>query len=121
MGTLTDNLLKLTEFPFSYSLIGLLALIFGEGLHLEEDALAKLGPLIILMGFVATTLSITDPLGALQRWLLRRSERTTGWIIFGHYYLEYIKPHNRLNLLDYLAREEGISQEEIIGISKTAH
>ena len=36
MGTLGDNLLKLTEFPFSYSLIGLLALIFGEGLNLEE-------------------------------------------------------------------------------------
>jgi hypothetical protein len=70
MGTLGDNLLKLTEFPFSYSLIGLLALIFGEGLSPGEDPLIRLGPLLILMGLVATVLSITDPIGALQkRWL----------------------------------------------------
>ena len=37
MGTFTDNLLKHTEFPFSYSFIGLLALIFGEGLNLEGE------------------------------------------------------------------------------------
>jgi len=36
MGEFTQNLLKLTEFPFSYSLIGLLALIFGQGINLEE-------------------------------------------------------------------------------------
>jgi hypothetical protein len=72
MGTFTDNLLKLTEFPFSYSFIGLLALIFGQGLNFgEEDFLARLAPLLILMGFVATTLSITDPIGALQKGLLK--------------------------------------------------
>jgi hypothetical protein len=70
MGTLGDTLLKLTEFPFSYSLIGLLALIFGNGLNLEEGSLDKLGPLLILMGFIATTLSITDPIGALQKLFL---------------------------------------------------
>jgi|SRR5215216_7753301 len=70
MGTLTDNLLKLTEFPFSYSLISLLTLIFlREGLL--DQPLEKLAPLLILMGFVATTLSIIDPLGALQKRLLK--------------------------------------------------
>ena len=58
MGTFTDNLLMLTEFPFSYSFIGLLALIFGKGIDVE-DPLANLGSLLILMGFVATTLAIT--------------------------------------------------------------
>jgi hypothetical protein len=72
MGSLGDNLLKLTEFPFSYSLIGLLALIFGQGLNPEEGSLDNLGPLLILMGFVATTLSITDPVGGLQRLFLVR-------------------------------------------------
>jgi hypothetical protein len=70
MGSLGDNLLKLTEFPFSYSFIGLLALIFGQGLNLDEPSLDTLGPLLILMGFVATTLSITDPIGALQKLFL---------------------------------------------------
>lgn len=45
--------------------IGLLALISGQGLDLENFSLAKAGPLLILMGFVATTLSICDPFGAL--------------------------------------------------------
>jgi hypothetical protein len=77
MGTFTDNLLKLTEFPFSYSFIGLLALIFGEGLNFgDEEFFNKLGPLLILMGFVATTLSITDPIGALQNLLLRSDSLT---------------------------------------------
>jgi hypothetical protein len=67
MGEFTQNLLKLTEFPFSYSLLGLLSLIFGQGINSEELSIAKFGPLLILMGFVATTLSVCDPLGALQR------------------------------------------------------
>jgi hypothetical protein len=68
MGSLGDNLLKLIEFPFSYSLIGVLALTFGgKGLLNDEPSL---GPLLILMGFVATTLSITDPIGAFQKLFL---------------------------------------------------
>ena len=71
MGEFTQNLLKLTEFPFSYSFIGLLALIFGQGTNLEELSLAKIGPLLILMGLVVTTLSICDPVGALQRRIIK--------------------------------------------------
>jgi hypothetical protein len=69
MGTFTDNLLKLTEFPFSYSLIGLLAfIIYRHGvLTLDTEQIA---PLLILMGFVATTLSMTDPVGIfIKEWL----------------------------------------------------
>jgi hypothetical protein len=50
MGGFTENLLKLTEFPFSYSLIGLLALIFGQGIDLEELSFTKIGPFLILIG-----------------------------------------------------------------------
>lgn len=78
MGDFTQNLLKLTEFPFSYSLIGLFALIAGQGTNIEELSFAKVGPLFILMGFVATTLSIVDPVGALQRLLIRG--RSLDWI-----------------------------------------
>ena len=54
MGTLGDNLLKLKEFPFSYSFIGLLAFIsFGEGFL--NQPIKRLSTLLILMGFVATT------------------------------------------------------------------
>lgn len=68
MGTFTDNLLKLTEFPFSYSFIGVLVLIAGgKGLLNEELSLANLGPLLILIGFVATTQAIVDPICITQK------------------------------------------------------
>jgi hypothetical protein len=110
MGSFTDNLLKLTEFPFSYSFITLLVLIISssstedalpattappattttenqsaqddqtalDGLDDGEDEpslLEKYGPLLILMGFVATTLSISDPVGRLQKAVLVRGDR----------------------------------------------
>lgn len=71
MGEFTQNLLKLTEFPFSYSLIGLLSLIFANGSNSEDLSFEKIGPLFILMGFVATTLSICDPVGAVQRIMIK--------------------------------------------------
>jgi hypothetical protein len=71
MSEFTQNLLKLTEFPFSYSLIGLIALIAGPGINLDGLSFAKVGPLFILMGFVATTLSIVDPVGAFQRAVIK--------------------------------------------------
>jgi hypothetical protein len=45
-------------------------LISGQGINLGEAALDALGPLLIIMGFVATTLSITDPVGRLQKLYL---------------------------------------------------
>jgi len=67
--------------------IGLLALISGQGLDLENFSLAKAGPLLILMGFVATTLSICDPSGALQKrmpvTMLGNRHSTSGkWRLF---------------------------------------
>lgn len=72
MGEFTQNLLKLTEFPFSYSLMGLLALIFGQSTSAgEEFSFVRISPLLILTGFVATTLSICDPVGVLQRLIVK--------------------------------------------------
>jgi hypothetical protein len=50
--------------------MGLLALIFGQGTNLELS-LTKIGPLLILIGFVATTLSICDPVGELQQLIIK--------------------------------------------------
>jgi hypothetical protein len=96
MGTLTDNLLKLTEFPFSYSFIGLLILVFtqppvdsgsqaqqsnstdtGPGFF-SEESLANYLPIVVLMGFFASTLSIVDPIGYLQKTVL------IGWFSLTH-------------------------------------
>lgn len=78
MGEFTQNLLKLTDYPFSYSLISLLALMVGYGDKPDEFSFDVIGPLFVLMGFVATTLSICDPIGVLQRTLLKS---TTSYIL----------------------------------------
>ena len=44
---------------------------FGQGLNLENLSFTKIGPLLILMGFLATTLSICDPIGAIQRSIIK--------------------------------------------------
>lgn len=77
MGEFSQSLLKLTEFPFSYSLIGLLGLIFGQGANVEELSFESMGPLLFLIVFVATTLSICDPVGALQKLIIKG--RNVGW------------------------------------------
>jgi hypothetical protein len=88
MGEFSANLLKLTEFPFSYSLIGLLALIFGEGINLEELSFAKIGPILILIGFMATTLSVCDPVGAFQRLIIKGRKLPYTKIVKGSSYLD---------------------------------
>jgi hypothetical protein len=62
MGEFTQNLLKLTDFPFSYSLLTLIAQISGHEIT---------APLLLLMGFFATTLSICDPIGHIQRPIIK--------------------------------------------------
>jgi hypothetical protein len=131
MGTLGDNLLKLTEFPFSYSLIGLLALIFG-GQGFLGQPLEKLGPLLILMGFVATTLSITDPIGALQKLSIGGSIRRHAFYIdpqvlgiAGWGSVEYVVPLNvELSLLrnfDFQAFNKRLLRNQSKGESVKAH
>ena len=74
VGEFTQSLLKLSDFPFSYSLISLLTLIIGHSEGFEKFSLNEIGPLLVLMGFVATTLSICYPLGTIQRTLLRKGD-----------------------------------------------
>lgn len=109
MGTLGDNLLKLTEFPFSYSLIGLLVLVSGGGTLFEDASLEKIGPLLILMGFVATTLSITDPIGALQKFFLERHNiirRTIRYHIFNHHKIRVLYYILFKRIVDYYERPD---------------
>jgi hypothetical protein len=74
---LTEKLLKLSEFPFSYSLIGIIVFALrGKPIDLEHLPFAEVAPFIILLGFLATTLTITDPFGRLLRWGTQQSLRS---------------------------------------------
>lgn len=151
MGTFTDSLLKLTEFPFSYSFLSLLILIStpipaespvnpsnstdtpqppvqqpsnstdNEPGLFSDEFLQRLGPQLILMGFFATTLSIVDPIGYLQKSLL------LGWFSLMHQplSLHLAQPRSnaaswfsRLRLIKWLFRIDRI--EWLINWNKTA-
>lgn len=70
MTNVINNLLKLTDYPFVYSLAGILLLSRGHRIDLELE-FTNFGPLLTMIGLVATTLSITDPFGNLMRFLLQ--------------------------------------------------
>ncbi len=112
MGTLGDNLLKLTEFPFSYSFIGLLASMFGQGWNFgDEEFFNRLGPLLILMGFVATTLAITDPIGALQKIFLKYGSMILRRIRY------HIFKHQTIQLISYILFKRTVDYENEKGES----
>ena len=55
--------MKLSDFPFSYSLIGaLLMLITGKNISMENIFSASYAPLLLIMGLFSKTLAISDPL-----------------------------------------------------------
>jgi hypothetical protein len=96
MGEFTLNLLKLTEFPFSYSFIGLLALIYGQGINPQNLSYANIGPLLILVSFLATTLSICDPMGGIQRYIIRGKNYSNFFDKHKQEDIPYVSKHDKL-------------------------
>ena len=91
---LSDNLLMLTEFPFSYSLLVIIVLLGGQQFDLENISYARFAPLLILLGLLATTLSITDPFGRILRFIGRHFTPTN----LG---LESLGSHSQTGVIKY--------------------
>jgi hypothetical protein len=65
---ISENLLKLSDFPFSYSLVGGLFLIFaGESVNFNDILRTEFAPVLAIMGFLGTALAISDPFGRLLK------------------------------------------------------
>lgn len=64
-----ETLLKLTDFPFSYSIVGIAMGILG--FDINEKYLSFLA----IAGFIGTFLTITDPIGKIVRWSIRDNLR----------------------------------------------
>ena len=69
---IVTNLVKLTDYPFVYSMVGLFLAMNGHRLNLESLSFSTIGPLITVIGLFATLLSIVDPFGNLLRFIIRR-------------------------------------------------
>ena len=70
MTTFKENIIKLTDYPFSYSLIALLTLILTSSKFVIPSDFPFLWPFIVIIGTSGTLLSIIDPLGKLIRFWL---------------------------------------------------
>ena len=64
--TVGDTLLKLSDFPFAYSLLAIL--FFSVGTDITKDHYLFL----VISGFVATSLAIIDPFGKYVKWGRKR-------------------------------------------------
>lgn len=73
MISVIPSLLKLSDYPFSYSIVGILLLSNGQSVDLTN--IAHSGPLFLIMGTIGTALSIIDPVGALIRTIERLRPR----------------------------------------------
>lgn len=72
MANVVDNLLKLTDYPFAFSLTGLIFSIIGQESVWLNPSLNVVLPFITLAGLLGTSISITDPFGTLLRFDVRK-------------------------------------------------
>lgn len=71
MTNLLFNLVKLSDYPFIYSILGLLISINGHNIIEYVNDPILIGSLVTLVGVFATTLAITDPFGHLIKFRLK--------------------------------------------------
>lgn len=78
-----ENIIKLSDFPFSYSLItGIVSLGIGKTVTLDNLFSLSYYPLLLLIGFFGTALALIDPGGIILRWYGGRSY-TSKFDLFG--------------------------------------
>jgi len=69
-----ENIIKLSDFPFSYSLItGIASLGIGKSVSLDNLFSPGYYPLLLLIGFLGTDFALIDPGGIILRWYGGRS------------------------------------------------
>lgn len=97
------NLVKLTDYPFVYSLVGLLLAMSGHRINLDSVSFSTIGPLITIIGLFATILSIGDPFGNLLRFGIKRArpEREDYLSIDEQRYRDMAEKASKTNWISY--------------------
>jgi hypothetical protein len=71
MASIKEDLIKLTDFPFAYTSVGLILVItFGTKID-WTNPLEEYLPILFFVGIIGTIISITDPFGKLTKLLIR--------------------------------------------------
>jgi hypothetical protein len=72
MTDIGSSLLKFTDFPFIWTFVGLVSLLVGNEFDFDDFKISEILPFLLIVGVIGTTLSITDPLGNLLKFLIKR-------------------------------------------------
>lgn len=86
-----SNVVKLSDYPFAYSLVGLILLITGHKIDWANANPSEFIPLITLIGVLGTTLSIIDPFGNLLRYIIKLKSEKISYSFRGMFH-RYIQP-----------------------------
>ena len=69
--SIKEDLIKLTDFPFAYSITGLVLVMVFQTKIDWTNPLEEYLPLLFFVGLIGTIISITDPFGRLTKLLIR--------------------------------------------------
>lgn len=74
MANVVNNLLKLADYPFAYTILGLILSLNGQGSIWQNPSTGIVISFITLAGLLATGLSVTDPFENLIRFLVGKTQ-----------------------------------------------
>ena len=96
MTKFTENIIKLTDYPFTYSFIGLVIFIgTGNKFDITQIDVQNYLPFLVLIGVFGTILSIIDPVGNSIRFYLYRYKKE-GIKIFSSNVNDWLSRHLKL-------------------------
>lgn len=99
-----ENLIKLTDYPFSYSFIPLLILILSnKKFDIFQVEFQEIWPFFVIIGIFGTLLTTIDPLGTLIRFLLGSYKKER---------IEIFLSENRYRMFSLLRKFRRLSSEK---------
>jgi hypothetical protein len=71
LANIKENLIKLTDYPFTYSVVGsIFVLVFNTNINPINNSFNEFIPVLIFIGIIGTIISIIDPIGRLIKYTI---------------------------------------------------
>lgn len=119
MANVVDNLLKLTDYPFAFSLTGLIFSIIGQESVWLNPSLNVVLPFITLAGLLGTSISITDPFGTLIRFDVRKGFLVRKSAVIKDWFFRQIHRAYTYNRPYKLFQDENLQKQIFAGARKS--
>jgi hypothetical protein len=71
LANIKENLIKLSDYPFTYSVLGsIFVIVFKTNISTVNTSFNEFIPVLIFIGIIGTIISIIDPFGRLTKHIL---------------------------------------------------